>query len=452
MLKYHIQTIELSSSSSSITFNSIPQTYSDLYLVFSMRTDASSTNADIGLNGSYSDFSVRSLFGSGSGVTSETTVRIVGAITNQTPFTNGSVYIPNYTSSVAKSISIDTVSENNGTTAYQTIWAGLWNPATNTAITSLSLREDGGGNILQYSSASLYGIKRGSDGKTEVASGGVITTSGGYTIHTFNTSGTFVANRNLNVDYLVVAGGGGGGMTGGGGGGAAGGLRSSVTATGGGASLESALSVSSSTSYLVTVGAGGAGSSAGGQNAADGSNSVFGSILAIGGGGGTSGDNNGRPGGSGGGAGMTGGLITYTGGAGTTNQGFAGGTNFGDGSGGSRRYQGGGGGGAGALGNNGSVGQAGAGGAGVSVAITGSSVAYAGGGGGAGGRESSAPSSQGAAGGTGGGGTGAGDSSSSTAGTTNLGGGGGGGRTVPSVTSGKNGGSGVVIIRYLTPA
>jgi hypothetical protein len=168
-----IQTVTVGSGgAASIEFGTggtIPQTYTDLYLVFSLRTSASSTNADIGLNGSYADFTVRSLFGSGSGPTSETTVRIVGGITNQTPFTNGAAYIPNYTSSVAKSISIDTVSENNATTAYQTIWAGLWNPGTNTAITSLTLREDGGGTILEHSSASLYGILKGSDGTTTVS-------------------------------------------------------------------------------------------------------------------------------------------------------------------------------------------------------------------------------------------------------------------------------------------
>ena len=162
-----IQTQTLASAQASITFSSIPQTFTDLYLLFSMRTSAASTNADIGLNGSYADFTVRSLFGDGSGVTSETTVRIVGAVTDQTPFTNGSVYIPNYTSSVAKSISIDTVSEKNGTTAYQTIWAGLWNQTA--AITSVSLKEDGGGNLAQYSSVSLYGIKSGSDGIVTVS-------------------------------------------------------------------------------------------------------------------------------------------------------------------------------------------------------------------------------------------------------------------------------------------
>jgi hypothetical protein len=68
-----------------------------------------------------------------------------------------------------------------------------------------------------------------------------------------------------------------------------------------------------------------------------------------------------------------------TGGAGTANQGYAGGnsaTNTGD------RRLGGGGGGANAVGANGTTGAAGNGGAGVATSITGSSVTYAGGGGG----------------------------------------------------------------------
>jgi len=61
------------------------------------------------------------------------------------------------------------------------------------------------------------------------ATGGTITNVGGYTIHTFTTSGTFnVVSGAFNVDYLVVAGGGGGAPYRGGGGGA-GGFR---TATG----------------------------------------------------------------------------------------------------------------------------------------------------------------------------------------------------------------------------
>jgi hypothetical protein len=70
------------------------------------------------------------------------------------------------------------------------------------------------------------------------ATGGTITQSGGYTIHTFTSSGNFVPTQNLTVEYLVVAGGGGGGVFGGGG---AGGYRTSVpgATSGGGASSES---------------------------------------------------------------------------------------------------------------------------------------------------------------------------------------------------------------------
>ena len=90
-------------------------------------------------------------------------------------------------------------------------------------------------------------------------SGGTISNSGGYRIHTFNSSGNFVVPATLsNVEYLVIAGGGAGGSYGAGGG--SGGYRTSVVGqtSGGGASAESRLSVSAAT-YAITVGAGGAG-------------------------------------------------------------------------------------------------------------------------------------------------------------------------------------------------
>ena len=58
--------------------------------------------------------------------------------------------------------------------------------------------------------------------------------------------------KSLTVDYLVVAGGSGGGFDAGGAGGA-GGLRSTVTATGGGGSLESPLSLALNTNYTPIV-------------------------------------------------------------------------------------------------------------------------------------------------------------------------------------------------------
>ena len=131
------------------------------------------------------------------------------------------------------------------------------------------------------------------------ATGGTITYSGGYTIHTFTSSGTFAVTGRGNVEVLAVAGGGGGGDGGGGGGGLI--YNSTYSASG---------------AIAVTIGAGGA---------ANGDNSVFGSLTAVGGGaGGVTTPQNGSNGGSGGGAGINDG-ITGTGGSGTAGQGNAGG-------------------------------------------------------------------------------------------------------------------------------
>jgi hypothetical protein len=125
----------------------------------------------------------------------------------------------------------------------------------------------------------------------------------------------------ISVDYLVVAGGGGGGASGAG----AGGLRSTVTATGGGGSLESALLVNANSSYTITVGAGGVGNSSLSTDSTNGSNSTFSAITSTGGGRGSRLNTEaGQSGGCGGGA-FSDQNNTPSGGAGTANQGFAGG-------------------------------------------------------------------------------------------------------------------------------
>jgi hypothetical protein len=257
------------------------------------------------------------------------------------------------------------------------------------------------------------------------ASGGSITTSGGYRIHTFTGSSNFALTGNSTlVDYLVVAGGGMGRSSTGGGGGA-GGVRSTVTATGGGGSLESAINLSSG-DYTVTVGAGSAGG--------NGSNSVFASITSIGGG--MSGYYNSAA--STGGSGGGGASHNYpTGAAGTINQGYAGGNG--------NNVSGingacGGGGGAGAVGANAVSTTAGNGGAGITTSISGTSTAYGGGGGGG------SWNARGT-GGIGGGGNGNSTSVIGSAGTANTGGGGGGGGANEG-NGGFQGGSGIVIIRY----
>ena len=252
------------------------------------------------------------------------------------------------------------------------------------------------------------------------ASGGTITRIGGYTIHTFLSSGTFTPDFAGEVEYLVVAGGGGGSGYGGGGG--AGGYRTStnfaVAATG----------------LTVTIGAGGAGGSYSGAVAASGSNSVFSTITSLGGGGGAAAAHTGAVGGSGGGGNAG---HKTAGGAGTAGQGFAGGTSVG-----STSYRGAGGGGASAVGVNGTS-TNGAGGAGKYSNYSGSILAYAGGGGGTG------DAGIGGAGGAGGGGRGFGTDGAGAAGTANTGGGGGAGGAAVNST-GQVGGSGIVIIRYPT--
>ena len=256
-------------------------------------------------------------------------------------------------------------------------------------------------------------------------SGGVVTSSGGNTIHTFTTSGTLGPVTPLSANYLIVAGGGGGGGAGGyvGGGGGAGGLLSG-----------SGLTIDPYSTYLVTVGAGGAGATT--ALGISGTNSTFSMVATAavgGGGGGATSGTNGANGGSGGGCGYSGG----TAGTGTSGQGNNGAVGSGVGFG-----TGGGGGGASAAGIAGGASLGGAGGTGTASSITGTSVTYAGGGAGAAGTGGT-----GGTGGAGGGGNGAnGSVNASTSGTANLGSG--GGAANASFTTSGSGGSGVVIISY----
>jgi hypothetical protein len=158
-----------------IEFTSIAGTYTDLAVLIngrSTRAGSADDNLRLSLNGITSNFSSRFLYGQGSTTTSETETNYAGQVSaaTATASTFGStlIYIPNYTSTVAKSYSVDSVSENNGIFAVQVLIAGLWNPAPNVAITSLAI-SCGNGNLTEYSSATLYGITKGSSGGVTVS-------------------------------------------------------------------------------------------------------------------------------------------------------------------------------------------------------------------------------------------------------------------------------------------
>jgi hypothetical protein len=119
----------LSSSAATVTFSSIPATYTDLVLRLSTRTTAASINSVIlvRLNSdTTSSYSVTILDGDGATATSSRTATpsaigsggiTSGASSTASTFGNGEIYIPNYTNSVTKSWGTSSASENNATTA-----------------------------------------------------------------------------------------------------------------------------------------------------------------------------------------------------------------------------------------------------------------------------------------------------------------------------------------------
>ena len=303
------------------------------------------------------------------------------------------------------------------------------------------------------------------------ATGGTVTTTGNFKVHTFTGDGNFVVSQigipspagggPAAVDYMVVAGGAAGGNVGGGG---AGGYREGRTNapdyTASPLVAPAGLTVAVQT-YPITVGGGGAAPN-NTTYGTGGSNSVFSTITSAGGGGGPAGPfDTGRNGQNGGSAGGGHGTCSGPGTGGTGNtppvsppQGNNGG-NAGNTPG--TRAVGGGGGGAGAVGAEapGSPDSTGAaGGAGVTSHITGSPVTRAGGGGG--GRYHYGGGGTSGSGGSGGGGAGGGGISPSpsaknaTNGSANTGSAGGGagiGNCGHGLIAGT-GGKGIVIIRY----
>jgi len=259
--------------------------------------------------------------------------------------------------------------------------------------------------------------------------GGTITYDGNYVIHTFLTNGTFTVGSEGNITILLVAGGGSGG----------GGDNIHVTDAGGGGGAGGYIYNNSyiiqAGTYNVTVGSGGAMTTI---NAAglNGTNSVFGNLIAIGGGAGGWYNTLGQKGGSGGGSAIT------AGGLGTSGQGNNGG--YGNYMVGASAGGGGGASTAGADANIIAYDVAGDGGNGTANNINGTSIYYAGGGGGGAGTWAGGI---GGTGGLGGGGKGGGNNGATTNGTNGLGGGGGGGTAGPAGVGGA-GGSGIVIIRY----
>jgi hypothetical protein len=158
-----ISTVTVGASGiASIEFTNIPQTYTDLKIVSSLRNTIDVVNSTLTFNNNTSNYSWRQIYGAGTSATSNTgTYTSSGVLINASTFTSSifsssDIYIPNYTSSNNKSYSVDSVTENNATLSYHNFLAGLW--SNSNPITTIKLSPDSG-NFAQYSTTTLYGIK-----------------------------------------------------------------------------------------------------------------------------------------------------------------------------------------------------------------------------------------------------------------------------------------------------
>lgn len=308
-----LETIQLTQSTASITFNNIPQSgYTDLKIIMSARGNGTSfstqpwQNCSITLNGQ-SNSAAKQLYATAAGVGTDSQgsgIWITDPEATANIFSNNEIYLPNYLSSSAKSISVDNATENNGTDAALVLWTALYSSVT-TAVTSITITPVSG-SFLAYSTFSLYAIADTSvtpEISPKATGGNIVANDGTYWYHAFTSSGTFIPQQQITADIVTLAGGG----TGGRGGGGAGGLVYSSSQT-----------LTSTTNYPCVIGAGGASRTSDyGQASPNGNNSQFASLTAATGGGGGAGYGvAGANGGCGGGAGWGSG-TTHSGGSGS---------------------------------------------------------------------------------------------------------------------------------------
>ena len=163
-----IQAQTLSSSASTVTFSSIPATYTDLCLRWSARDDQANytQTTRMRLNSSaVSEYSWTQLYDSAGTVGSYTSGTAAnnqfaygsnGTSSTSNTFTNYEVYFPSYTVAQNKPFGAFGVNEDNSTNGYIIASAHLWR---NTAAINTILLFPNTGNYVSGSSFYLYGIK-----------------------------------------------------------------------------------------------------------------------------------------------------------------------------------------------------------------------------------------------------------------------------------------------------
>lgn len=158
----------LGTATASVTFSSIPSTYTDLVVQMSCRNSYAGSNDNLWyrINGDTgSNYYGTWIEGSGSAASSSRVsafplgpmLYLDGNGNTANTFSTHEFYIPNYNSTAAKPTSAISVTENASTVAYIRAYAGLYTGTS--AVTSITLTPNGQ-NFLTNSSFYLYGIKK----------------------------------------------------------------------------------------------------------------------------------------------------------------------------------------------------------------------------------------------------------------------------------------------------
>jgi len=159
-----IESKVLASDIASVTFTSIPQTYTDLLITCGLRIDGTATDVfsvkPNGQTGTFATVNVQG-YGNNSTVYSGSTSLIAGGAGasgySTNALGNASIYFFNYTSSLDKTISIDSSPGNFATATRIFLTNGYW--STSSAITSIEIAAFESGTLKVGSKLYLYGIK-----------------------------------------------------------------------------------------------------------------------------------------------------------------------------------------------------------------------------------------------------------------------------------------------------
>ena len=160
-----IQSITLASSAASVTFSSIPQTYTDLVVMYTTRSSEATTVAGAtiypnSLDAYIHDTNIEGYEGAAySSKSYHWNAPTAGASTTTNTFSTREIYIANYASASIHAGSNFGVVENNSTLGWDVMCSAMLHN-TATAITSIQILANGvGGSFVAGSTFHLYGIK-----------------------------------------------------------------------------------------------------------------------------------------------------------------------------------------------------------------------------------------------------------------------------------------------------